>query len=410
MSKGNSDSILVKVALLLISTLTVMAGTTIAPALPAMLVHFASVPNGEYWVKLVLTMPALFIVIGAPIAGLIVDRFGRKPLLIFTVFLYGMAGSSGFFLDSLTYILIGRAFLGLAVGGIMTIATTLIADYYQGQARTAFMGWQAGFMSFGGVIFLSLGGRVADISWRFPFLIYLSAWIFLPLVIFCLFEPERSKFIETKLDAKSEIGFKTNLEPSSKNTFTPPTPVKLLIVIYGLMVLMQAVFYLVPVQLPFYLKELVQAGGSQSGLAIALGSLASTIASIFYGKLKARLDFVSIIPLGFGAMGLGYVLIGFAGSYFQVLVGLVITGIGLGWLIPNLTVWLSVAAPDHLRGRLVGGSTTAMSMGQFVSPMISQPISQNFGLGNTYIGVGAMMVVLALVVMGSGQLFRRYFS
>jgi len=138
-----------------------------------------------------------------------------------------------------------------------------------------------------------------------------------------------------------------------------------------------------------------------------LGSFASTIASIFYGKLKARLDFISIIPLGFGAMGIGYVLIGFASSYVQVLGGLAIAGIGLGWLMPNLTVWLSVAAPDHLRGRLLGGLTTAMFLGQFISPIISQPISQSFGFGNTYLGVGAVMVVLALVVMGLGQIFRR---
>jgi len=106
-------------------------------------------------------------------------------------------------------------------------------------------------------------------------------------------------------------------------------------------------------------------------------------------------------------MGIGYVLIGFASSYVQVLGGLAIAGIGLGWLMPNLTVWLSVAAPDHLRGRLLGGLTTAMFLGQFISPIISQPISQSFGFGNTYLGVGAVMVVLALVVMGLGQIFRR---
>ncbi len=368
MTTKNPESLLVKAALLLTSTLTVMSGATIAPALPTMLTHFAEVPNGEFWVKLVLTMPALFIVIGAPITGLIVDRFGRKPLLIITAILYGLAGSSGFFLDSLTYILIGRAFLGLAVGGIMTSVTTLIADYYVGQARTAFMGWQSGFMSFGGVVFLSIGGRVADLSWRFPFLIYLSAWAFLPLIIFCLFEPERSTPATSPLPSNPEQNPPQNLadQPLVPKPISTKAPVRLLGIIYGIMVLTQIVFYFVPVQLPFYLKELLQAGGSQSGLAIALGSFASTIASIFYGKLKARLDFISIIPLGFGAMGIGYVLIGFASSYIQVLGGLAISGLGFGWLMPNLTVWLSVAAPEHLRGRLLGGLTTAMFLGQFI--------------------------------------------
>jgi MFS family permease len=95
MKSSNPNSPLVKATLLLTSTLTVMAGATIAPSLPGMQEHFADVPNAEYWVKLILTIPALFIVIGAPIAGIMVDRIGRKPLLAAAVLLYGVAGSSG---------------------------------------------------------------------------------------------------------------------------------------------------------------------------------------------------------------------------------------------------------------------------------------------------------------------------
>jgi MFS family permease len=50
-----------------------------------------------------------------------------------------------------------RQVLGLAVAGVMVSATTLIADYYSGPARAAFMGLQAGFMGLGGVVFLTLG-------------------------------------------------------------------------------------------------------------------------------------------------------------------------------------------------------------------------------------------------------------
>jgi MFS family permease len=52
---------------------------------------------------------------------------------------------------------------------MMTTATTLIADYYEGERRSAVMGQQAAFMGFGGVVFLVLGGVLADLSWRAPF-------------------------------------------------------------------------------------------------------------------------------------------------------------------------------------------------------------------------------------------------
>lgn len=182
MSHSNSNSVLTKATLLLVSTLTVMAGATIAPSLPAMQEHFREVGDAALWVRLVLTLPALFIVIGSLVAGVVVDRFGRKPLLLAAAALYGSAGASGYVLDSLFHILIGRAFLGFAVAGIMVTATTLITDYYSGAARAAFLGLQAAFMGLGGVIFLSLGGFLADQNWRFPFLIYLFAWLLVPLI------------------------------------------------------------------------------------------------------------------------------------------------------------------------------------------------------------------------------------
>ena len=85
MKKSVLDSPAVKATVLLASTTTVMAAVRIAPALPGMEDHFSDVPNVDLLVRLVLTFPALFIVIGAPMAGYVVDRWGRKNVLLFEV-------------------------------------------------------------------------------------------------------------------------------------------------------------------------------------------------------------------------------------------------------------------------------------------------------------------------------------
>jgi len=387
MNKPTSDSLLVKVTLLATSTLTVMSGATIAPSLPAMRAYFSGVENVDYWVRLVLTVPALFIVIGAPITGLVIDRLGRKPLLVAATLLYGLAGSSGFILSSLGSILVGRAFLGLAVAGVMTSVTTLIADYYLGQARARFMGLQAAFMGLGGVIFLTAGGFLADFSWRLPFLIYLSALIILPFIVLQLYEPRRSLARTTTQNAHGS-------NPTQM-------PVALLILIYGVALLMQIIFYLIPVQLPFYLENLSNASASQSGLAIAFATLFSAFASMMYGQVKARIGFLPIVALTFGLIGIGYIIIGQVDRYEQVLVGLAIAGLGLGLLMPNLTVWLSAEAPDASRGQALGGLTTFFFLGQFLSPLVGQPVSQRVGLGNTYSLAGGLLLLMALAFMGA---------
>jgi hypothetical protein len=130
----------------------------------------------------------------------------------------------------------------------MVTATTLIGDYYLGQARANFMGLQAGFMGLGGVIFLSVGGSIADLNWRYPFLIYLFAWLLLPFIILSIYESRR-------------ISGDRSPQSTSSNELitTPPTPIKLLILVYAIAVLTQIIFYLIPVQLPFYLRNLAQA-------------------------------------------------------------------------------------------------------------------------------------------------------
>ena len=131
---------LVKLTILLSASMTIMAGATIAPSLPQMKVVFNHIPNAEFIIKLVLTLPSLFIAFAAPFAGYIIDRVGRKKLLLFSLLLYALAGTSGLYLNNLFTILIGRALLGVSVAGIMTTATTLIADYYTGIERHKMMG------------------------------------------------------------------------------------------------------------------------------------------------------------------------------------------------------------------------------------------------------------------------------
>lgn len=378
-----TNSFPVKITLLVISTLTVMAGATIAPSLPAMQQHFANIPNVGYWVRLILTVPALFIAIGAPFVGVLIDKLGRKPLLTTALVVYGLAGSSGLWLNTVGFILVGRALLGFSVAGIMTTATALIADYYTGPTRGQFLGLQAAFMALGGVVFLTVGGFLADINWRMPFFIYLIALLLVPCVLLLLPEPNRTA---------SGVQANVQDEPVS-------LPMNLVVLTYGVALLTQIVFYLIPVQLPFYLQGLVNANASQSGLAIALTTLCSAISSILYQRVKARLSFINIYGVAFLNMALGYGLISLANGYGLVLPGLAIAGLGLGLLMPNMNFCLTSISPGATRGRVLSGLTTSFFLGQFLSPLFSQPLSQSVGLSATYAIAGAFMGILAVVTM-----------
>ena len=109
MNSKKSNLLARKAVLLLAGTLTVMSGIAVSPSLPVMENYFSQDPNTvnlEILIRLIITLPALFVVVGSPIAGIIIDRLGRKPLLLAGVVFYGLSGVSGFVLDDLFSILV----------------------------------------------------------------------------------------------------------------------------------------------------------------------------------------------------------------------------------------------------------------------------------------------------------------
>jgi MFS family permease len=404
---------ILKATLLFTSTLIVMAAATIAPALPLIQAHFADEANVAFWVRLVLTLPALFIAGTAPIAGYFVDRIGRKKVLAVSTLLYGVSGAAGYLAPTLNLLLASRALLGVSVGGLMTSVTTLIADYYTGEARSHFMGVQGGFMGRGGTAFLALGGILAEIGWRVPFLIYSSAFAILPMILLALYEPlqaekcvERQNPVSDAAVCVAESMRPVEGDGAAGSTMGATSRMRIAVLVYALMFGIQVIFYLMPVQLPFYLQGLTGATASQSGLALSVFTFFYAVASLQYGRVAARLDRLGVLALALALTGVGYLLISIASGWVAIVLGLLLGGVGLGLMIPNLNVWLASESPPELRGRVLGGLTTAMFFGRFLSPFVGQPVSTAVGVGGAFLGAAVLILLMVPLSMVTRRRLR----
>ena len=84
-----------------------------------------------------------------------------------------------------------------------------------------------------------------------------------------------------------------------------------------------------------------------------------------------------------------------AGGWQLLLSGLFISGIGLGFFFANINAWLVHIAPPELRGRAIGGMATFIYLGQFLSPIATQPIESRFDPAGVFVAGGATMLLLA---------------
>jgi len=388
MARRIGDSPATKATLLLASALTVLSSMTLSPDLPRIRAYFRNAPGAETLVPLMLTLHALFIVLGSPLAGFVVDRFGRKRLLIAAATLYGVAGSAGFVLDGLGPLLASRALLGLATAGTMTAATTLIADYYTGQTRAKFAGWQAAAMNFGGVAALAISGPLADRDWRLPFLIYLVGLALVPLIATTIVEPQRG---EPVVSSSEVDGHRDHV------------PVRTLSLIYATMAACMLLFFFLVVRVPFHLAALVDATSTQIAVALAAANFCTGITALLYPRLREAIpDRAPLIALGFAGLGVGLVIVGIAPTYSLVVVGMFLAGTVQGIFLPTLNLWTAAVTPVAARGRAVSGLTASIFIGQFVSPFVSGPLTGMTGIATAFLLAGGIAFALAAVAMVAG--------
>lgn len=367
----------VKLALLLVSSLTIMSVITISPALPEMATAYSEVSNVGLLVQLVLTIPALMIAVVAPFSDRLIDRHGRLPVLFFALLLYAICGVSGYWLEDLWHILISRAVLGMAVGMSMTTVITLIADYFQGSDRQKFAGAQIAFMSLSGILFMGLAGVLADLGWRYPFLIYLFALPVLACAMAFLYEPAVS----------------TGSRKEALNITAP----RLTWMLYINMMLMWIVFFLIPVQIPFYLKSIGIEESSLIGAAVAISTGSSAVSSFLYSRMKDRLSFLSVFFLGYLLMAAGFICISMSDTFALASVAMILTGLGMGMMIPNTNTWVMKIVPPEIRGREIGKLTTFWFFGQFISPIVMLPLSQVRSASGMFSVAAQVLLFLSLV-------------
>jgi len=138
----------------------------VAPALAAQL-HITRAALGP-----ILSSGLFGMMIGALVFGPMADRFGRKPIIVISVFLFGVLSLLTATATTAQEILIYRFLTGLGLGGAMPNAIALTGEYTPKRSRatgimTMFVGFTLGGASGGFVA----AGLISRFGWQSVFIV-----------------------------------------------------------------------------------------------------------------------------------------------------------------------------------------------------------------------------------------------
>lgn len=364
-----------------VTLIAVMGIASITPAFPGIIRYFGISTQQVGLLIAAFTLPGVFL---TPVTGILADRFGRKLVLVPSLFIFGIAGFLCSFMRDFHSLLALLFIEGIGASGLSSINITLIGDLYSGEKRTALMGYNASILSIGTAAYPALGGFIAAFGWQYIFYLPLLA---IPLGIFVIFglnNPE-PKDHQTLSEYFRRI-WKSINQSSVWGLFI--VNLLLFVILYGA--------YLT--YFPILLSERLQATSVHIGLLMSVMSLITAIMSSQLGRLNRLLRARTLLLLGVSFYLLSMLSLLFANEWWQVAVSVIIFGLGHGLMVPSVQNILVGFTTIKERAAFMSFNSMVLRIGQTLGPLVVGIFYGVAGLQGAFLTGVAVAVVMFFVI------------
>ena len=294
----------------------------------------------------------------APVLGNLSDRFGRRPVLLFSLFGFGIDYLFLSFANSIGWLFVGRAIAGIT-GASFTTATAYIADVSAPEDRAKNFGIVGAAFGMGFILGPVLGGLLGHYGTRVPF--YTAAGLSLLNWLYGYFVlPESlSKENRRKFEWK-----RANPLGSLKALNKYPSVSGL---IFSLVLVYLAV-HAVQSNWAFFNMEKFKWSERMIGISLGVvGLLVGLVQGLLIRVVNPKLGNERSIYVGLGLYSLGMLLFGVATQGWMMFAFLVPYCLG-GISGPALQATISLQVPANEQGELQGALTSLMSATSIVGP------------------------------------------
>lgn len=345
---------------------------------------------------LLMTVYALMQFVFAPVLGGLSDRYGRRPILLLSLFGLGMDYLILCFAPSYSWLIFGRAFAGIC-GGSFTTAFAYIADVTEPEKRAPAFGMMGAAFGLGFIIGPFIGGIFSDYGSRAPFVA--AAILSLLNFLYGLFVLPES----LKKENRRPFSF---VRANPLGALAHLNKMKSIRVFVACMFLIYLAGQVMPVIWTFYTKHMFQWTDKEVGFSLVfIGVMVSVVQGGLIKFSQKVFGPVRSVIIGFTLYILGLVLFAFASQEWMMYAWTAVYALG-GIGPPSLQAMISGKVPANEQGELQGLLTSLTSLATVISPLIMSNLFTYFTSESAPIVFpGVSFMASAILIFISTMLF-----
>lgn len=357
--------------------------------LPLLPYYVESLGAGPIMIGLITATYSLFQILSAPVLGELSDKFGRRPVLLISIF-----GTAVSFLllgvaNSLPVLFLSRILDGVTGGNIST-AQAYIADITTKENRTQGMGIMMAAFSLGLVIGPALGGLLSVYGYSVPAFVAAAVAMIATVCTYFFLPESRTSTPEIKTAAKKKQVFSIR---DFLDALTHPEIGLLLNISFMTMLafaLMQGTFAL-------YTEHTLHLGAQANGLIFAYLGLVGVIVQIFLlKKVLKSIPEHRLINLSTLLMAISFGLLVVSSNIVILLIAVTLLALTSSISRPVITGHMSKRTPDDEQGNVAGMNQSVNSVARLFGPLFGAFFYSQFGTKSPYVVATAILVLTAI--------------
>ena len=334
----------------------------VIPVLPTLVREVAQVPLSQtsFYVGALFAVFSLMQFLSAPVLGGLSDRFGRRPVLLFSLSALGINSLLWVWVHDLGWLFVMRVFAGLCAANVST-ASAYIADVTPPDQRARYFGLLGAMFGFGFVLGPVVGGVLGQYWIRLPFLV--SALLIGCNVLYGVLvlpeslPPERRR----RFDWRRANAFGSLLAIGSD-----PASLRLTFAwcCTWFAVGAQQTSFILSSQMRFGWNTL------EVGLAMALGGATQILVQgVLVRRVIERLGPRGTAMAGYGCSVAGFLVYAFASTPWVLLAGIPVVAMG-ALATPSIQSMLSAAAGPTRQGEIQGALASVQGLALVAGPLV----------------------------------------